>query len=104
MLESLKNLDQKEVQRVLSAIITSLLPTPDWNREEPESHIDPSLHEKVLREIHKRTKVDPSDTSLSSKAKIYDLLFQEMSEAALHGVNIESLKMRIGQRGDLRSD
>jgi hypothetical protein len=104
MLKSLKNLDTKTAQRILSDLTTALLPNPRVGTESGKLGFDSAIYEGVREEIHRLLRIDPSDLSPMSRAKVFQFLARQMSDIALADANINSIKKRIGQRGELRPD
>ncbi len=99
MLTTLKQLPSHEVAAILAGLTLSLLP----QEESVESHTtDEQLRNKVLSEVYKKLHLDPSDKSESQRARLYTFLTKEMSRAALSNSNIEEIRKRVGERGELR--
>jgi hypothetical protein len=103
MLETLRKHDRKEAERILSSLTSELLPNPEIYIRAGLG-VDPDLHSKIWKEIRRRVKVDPSDTSANSRAKLFEFLFREMSQGALTASTLESTKARLSFRGELRPD
>jgi hypothetical protein len=103
MLQTLRQYDRKEVERILSSLTSELLPNPEIHVR-AELGVDPEIHSRVWNEIQRRVRVDPSDTSPSERGKLFDFLFREMSQGALSKSTVESTKARLSVRGELRPD
>lgn len=101
MLQTLKNRDPRDVAAILAGLTLSLLPA-----EETEGSVvtpvNESLRNKVLSEVYQKLRLSPSEQSETHKAEVFSYLAKEMSRAALSTANIEEIKERVGQRGDLR--
>lgn len=100
-LKTLKDKDPKEVARLLSAISRILLPNPGVEDLILQNNNDPELVGSVLTEIRNRLQVLQTDRSVKTQSRIYALLSEEMSKAALVNADIEGLKTRIGDKGEL---
>ena len=101
MLKTLSRFDRRTIERVLSDVTTAFLPTPEIASQE-QTRFDSSLYENVKAEINQLLQIDPSDLSLVNRAKVLEFLAHEMSEIALAEADIEAIKARIGQRGEVR--
>ena len=103
MLQTLKNRQPQDVAALLAGLTLSLIPA-----EETEgaavTPVDEPLRNKVLSEVYQKLRLNPLDQSESQKAELFSFLAKEMSRAALANANIEEIKARVGQRGDLRPD
>jgi len=100
MLETLKNRDHSEVEKLLSNLIDSFLPSPRSDR-----HLCASpLHLQVLDEVRNKLKVSESDHSIETTFRILNLLSEEISQVALSTSDLSSLKNKLGERGELRPD
>lgn len=103
MLETLRKHDPKEAARILSSVTAELLPNPEVGGRY-ELPIDPGVHSELWTEIRRRAKVDPANTSLEMKSRIFEFLFTEMTQLALPRSGLESVKARLSFKGELRPD
>lgn len=104
MLKSLRKLDRKTSERILSDLTTALLPNPGIEGVLPQSVYDPSVYESIKEEVYQLLKIDPTDLSSANQAKVFQFLAREMRSIALADADLNSIKWRVGQRGDLRPD
>jgi hypothetical protein len=104
MLQTLRKYDPKEAQRILSSLTTELLPDPEVGNRGADFTIDPVLHSDVWKEIRRRVKVDPTDTSPETRGRVFEFLFTEMSQIALPNSELDSVKAKLSFRGELRPD
>lgn len=104
MLKSLEALDRREVERILSGLTVSLLPDPGIGARSPLLTADPQIYSTVMKDIQHYLRISPSDLSPKNRAKVLEFLSNQMTEVALADADLKRVKMRLGQRGDLRPD
>ncbi|HEX6046845.1 MAG TPA: hypothetical protein VFZ22_20300 [Pyrinomonadaceae bacterium] len=101
MLQTLKNRPPQDVAAILAGLTLSLFP-PEETQGTCVTPVNEPLRNKVLSEVYEKLKLSPSDQSEAGKAELLEYLAKEMSRAALSNADIEEIKERVGQRGDLR--
>ena len=99
-LPSLRTRTPKEIEGILASLTLDLLPNPAGHHESSTS-LDPELRERLMREIRVSLRLKQTDNSAESMGKIYGLLAEQINRAALSRVDIQDIKRRLGQRGDL---
>jgi hypothetical protein len=92
-------LDPKESARLLAAVSASLLPTPGLRDVILESGEQAKFAETVLQEMRSILRLTESDRSTSALTKLYALLSDEMTEAALSSTKIADIQNRLGEKG-----
>lgn len=101
MLQSLKHLPRDEAERVLSSFANTLLPSPE---ERPVAFPDPALAQHLLQELSRRAEVTHIKNPSEVRGRVFSVLAQELSGYALQSANLDEIKTRLGNRGELRSD
>jgi len=101
MLQTLKNRPPQDVAAILADLTLSLFPAEEITGFAVKPVNDP-LRNKVLSEVYKKLRLSPTEQSEAQRAELFSYLAKEMSRAALSNANIEEIKERAGQRGDLR--
>lgn len=104
MLKSLEALDRREVERILSGLTVSLLPDPGIGARSPLLTVDPQIYSTVMKDIQHYLRISPSDLSPKNRAKVLEFLSSQMTRVALADADLNRVKTRLGQRGDLRPD
>jgi hypothetical protein len=104
MLNTLKNRNQKDVERVLASVTQRLLPQPRDELLNVEAEELRELQDSILLEIRDRLKLSTTKETPESQTKILDFLFKEMSAPVTSGKRGEQARARLGQRGELRPD
>src|SRR5687767_2601252 len=97
-LPSLNKLNPAEVEGVLANLTLGMLPSPGIS-EEPTLATD--LRDRLVHELRIALGLKRDDNSRQAMAKIYGYLAKEISRSALASVDINEVKSRLGQRGDL---
>ena len=96
MLEVLKKYSPMDKERLLSRVALALMPDPGIDPEPTLNHEEELFRRKIL------AKFDPSKPH--DKARIFELLSKEISNAAFARVKKNEVKARVGQKGLLRAD
>jgi len=96
MLESLKNYNLRERERILSRVSLSLMPNPGVDPKSAISKDDQLVHQRILQEIQPSGAVD--------KPRLFQRLSKEISKATFAQARKEDVKTRLGQKGLLRED
>jgi hypothetical protein len=104
MLKSLRRWEPEVRTDVLSAIAEEWLPRPFERDELPYAGADQDLVAQVEREIRSKLALGLDDTSAEASSRILGVISDELSDAALAGVNEESLRASAGQAGVLGLD
>jgi hypothetical protein len=100
-LRALKDIDPKDVARLLSTVSTSVLPNPGIGDVIEQTGTDAEFVQSVLAEIRNFLRVQPRDLSLGTQSRIYAFLSDEISKVALVNVDMHALKNRLGRKGEL---
>jgi hypothetical protein len=100
-LNALKNRDPEEVARILSMISNSLIPNPGIEESARRKVLDPEFVRSMLTEIRKKLRIPESDNSVKAQSRIYAFLSEEISKAALANTDMERIKTRLGDKGEL---
>jgi len=104
VLRSLKQFDKATAELILARLTDELLPDPGLTKRTRTLDVTPEAYSVVKQEIHSFLKLDPEDLSAPARAKLFNYLASQMSQLSLLGVDLEIVKRRIGDRGDLRQD
>jgi hypothetical protein len=100
-LSVLKDKDPKETARLLSMVSVSLLPNPGIHQVLAEGEKDSEFVKAVLTEIRDRLRLPQGDNSIMTQSLIYSFLSEEISRAALANVDLNELRSRLGNKGEL---
>src|SRR5258705_11496608 len=100
-LPSLKNQSAKEIEGILANLTLDVLPNPGTASGGRISDLAPDVRERLIREIRISLGLKSDDTSSRAMSKIYEYLAEELGRAALAGVDINEVKTRLGERGQL---
>lgn len=101
MLNILKNLSSEAAEYLLATVIKSLLPSPKVQPSISEGPVQAELQMKVLEEVKRKLRLDANDQSHTANAKILEFLASEVCEYILSRANVNHIKNRLGQRGEL---
>src|SRR5260370_6269418 len=104
MNSALQDKSREDAEQVLAGIVAELLPSPVAARNANASLTRDPLTSRVLREIEKKLKITIDGSSPRQMAKVFDFLSREMKELVLSSADLSEIKVRLGQRGDLRPD
>lgn len=99
-LPSLSRQTAEEVEGILANLTLALLPNPGIGGGF-QSDLTPELRDRLIKEIRISLRLKAGDESPKAKARIYDYLAREIERTALARVNINDVKTRLGDRGDL---
>ncbi|MBV9864109.1 MAG: hypothetical protein JO316_02045 [Abitibacteriaceae bacterium] len=97
MLKVLRNHNRDESQRLISAVIQSLLPDPGIEPT-PERTEE---QQQVLQEVLDSLRIKNDDKSGRSQAQIFDYLSNELQSYALKGKDVQSIKARLAEKHSL---
>lgn len=104
MLTTLKKIDQQQALDLLSSTTVSLLPDPGVGPPTSTTDAEIEMQERLLEEVRDRLGVQADDWSYEAKGKFLKFLAEEMRKYALSQTSIDTVRARLGQRGDLRPD
>ena len=97
----LRERDPEEAIRLLSVVSDSLLPNPGIDDVTHHTQMDPDLINAILTEIRRHLRLPEGDESVATQSKIYAFLSEEISSAALGNADLDKLKTRLGDKGEL---
>ena len=100
-LPSLNLENPAEIEGILANLTLGMLPNPDIRVV--ESNLSPELRDRLIHGSRIRLRLKRDDNSLKAMSKICDYLAKEISRVALANADINEIKSRLGQRGDLAS-
>jgi hypothetical protein len=102
MLDTLRNLDDRDALMLLSSTVHSLLPDPGvGSRITDVLNAPAKSRAQLLHELRHKLHLNADDRSPIAQAKIFDTLSSEISKYALKNADIRQIKARLGARGDL---
>lgn len=95
MLKILSKYSSEERARLLSDVITSLLPNPGIA---PQESMTPGyLKKQVIMEVRTDLGLGPEDDSPAAQTKILDYLTKELSQSVLVNADLAAVKARVGR-------
>ena len=98
-LKTLRGRSPDEVEDVIGAIATKILPNPRIEEEYPG--VSEELQRQVLMEVQAKLKLKPDDKSPKALGRLYDFFSNALYEAAMGPRGEEEVRSRLGQRGEL---
>jgi len=97
----LQHKSQLEISRVLFLASSTLLPEAGIGKRTEFDVNNISVAQAVLSEIRDRCGLREGDMSAAALSKIYSVLSEEISLVVLEGVDLNKIKTRLGNKGDL---
>lgn len=102
MLQTLKSYSPQEASVILASVIWHLLPEELIEPTTYLTTIDDDVRRRVLGEVYQKLRVSHEDKTEKSQARVLTYIGKEMSRAALAGSDLQEIKNRVGQQGNLR--
>jgi hypothetical protein len=102
MLQTLKSYSPQEAALILASVAWHLVPE---ELTEPTTYlntIDDNMRRRVLDEVYQKLGLSQEDKTEKSQARILDYIGKELSRAALAGSDLQEIRNRVGQQGNLR--
>jgi hypothetical protein len=100
MLQTLKNYSASEIQIVLSDLASKVLPNASVEEGRKNENVD-LKYSDVLAEIRHELKISEDDNSREVINKIQKFLSDEITQSIFKGVDLNTVKSRLGQKGQL---
>lgn len=98
-LPSLRNQSAKEVEGILASLTLDMLPNPGISAM--GSDLTPDVRDRLIQEIRISLGLKRGDDSPRAMSRIYEYLAREMGNAALADVDVQEVKTRLGDKGEL---
>lgn len=104
MLPELKRLNLKQAEQLLAELAQGLLPKPSEETTEHAFEFRTPIHREIMNHFRRKGKIDSQDQSEEAKAKLLQLISDEISSLVLSRKKKNEAKARLGHSGDLRLD
>ena len=101
MIEAVKDLKTEDKVRALSSATFSLAPDPSVEAEESKVTTSKELRDQILLELRQELNIREDDDSAKAKSRLFAAIADALNSYLMEGGKKESIRSRLGQRGEL---